>query len=60
MNVEVKTLPTYHVAYIRHISEYSKGEFNSAINKAFQQVCAWAGAREFFRPDTVTIGTPLR
>ena len=32
MDVVVKTLPTYHVAYIRHISGYSKGEFNSAIN----------------------------
>lgn len=58
MNVEVKSLPTNHVAYIRHISGYSKGEFNSAINKAFQRVCAWAGARDLFRPDTVTIGIP--
>ena len=58
MNVEVKVLPTYHVAYVRHISGYSKGQFNSEINKAFQRVCAWAGARDLFRPDTVTIGIP--
>ena len=58
MDVLVKTLPTYHVAYIRHITGYSKGEFSSAINKAFQRVCAWAAARDLFQPDTLTIGIP--
>jgi AraC family transcriptional regulator len=58
MDTEVKTLPTYHVAYIRHISGYSKGEFNSAINQAFQRVCGWAAARDLFAPTTLTIGIP--
>lgn len=59
MNVEVKTLPTYHVAYIRHMTGYSKGAFNSTINEAFQRVCSWAAARGLFRPDTRVIGIPF-
>ena len=58
MNVEVKVLPTYHAAYIRHLSGYSKGEFNSAINQAFQRVCAWAAARDLFTANTLVIGIP--
>lgn len=58
MDVMVKTLPTYHVAFIRHISGYSKGEFNSTINEAFQRVCGWAGARDLFGPSTLVIGIP--
>lgn len=58
MNVDVKVLPTYHVAYIRHISGYSKGEFNSAIGEAFQRVCSWAGARDLLGPDTLVFGIP--
>ncbi len=58
MNVEVKTLPGFHVAYIRHISGYSKGQFSSEINQAFGRVCAWAAARDLFTPGTLTIGIP--
>jgi AraC family transcriptional regulator len=58
MDIEIKTLPAYHVAYIRHISGYSKGQFNSEINQAFQQVCGWAAARDLFHPDTLVIGIP--
>lgn len=58
MNVEIKTLPTYHVAYIRHISGYSKGQFSSDINQAFQRVSAWVAARDLFRPTTQVIGIP--
>lgn len=58
MHVEVKNLPTYHVAYIRHISGYSKGEFSGAINASFQRVCAWAAARDLFRPGALVIGVP--
>ena len=58
MNVEVKTLPTYHVAYIRNLSGYSKGVFNSELNQAFQRVCGWAVARDLFGPNTLVIGIP--
>lgn len=58
MDIEVKTLPTYHVAYIRHISGYRKGEFNSTINQSFQRVCGWAAARDLFGPNTLVIGIP--
>jgi len=58
MDVEVKNLPFYHVAYIRHITGYSKGEFNSDLNQAFQRVCAWAAARDLFGPTTLVIGIP--
>lgn len=58
MEVEVKNLPVYHVAYIRHMSGYHKGKFNSTINQAFQRVCAWAAARDLFSPSTLVIGIP--
>jgi AraC family transcriptional regulator len=58
MNVEIKNLPGYHTAYIRHITGYSKGEFSSAIGDAFQRVSAWVAARDLFRPDTLVIGIP--
>ncbi len=56
--IEVKTLPDYHVAYIRHTTGYSKGEFNSTINQAFQRVCGWVAARGLFTPTTLVIGIP--
>lgn len=58
MKVDVKTLPTYHVAFVRHISGYSKGQFSLAINQAFQQVCGWAAARDLTGPQTRVIGIP--
>ncbi|RZT07542.1 AraC family transcriptional regulator [Kribbella sp. VKM Ac-2569] len=57
MNVEVKTLPTYHVAYIRRFA-YSKGVFAEHLNAAFQQVCGWVAAQGLFGPDTLVIGVP--
>jgi AraC family transcriptional regulator len=56
--VEVKSLPTFHVAYIRHISGYAKGQFNREINAAFQRVCGWVAARGLFQPGTLVIGIP--
>ena len=57
MSVEVKTLPAYHVAYIRRYA-YSKGVFQKHLHAAFEQVCAWAAARGLFGPDTLVIGVP--
>ena len=57
MVVEVKTLPSYHVAYIRRLG-YSKGEFQEHLSAAFQQVCRWAADRDLFRSDTLVIGVP--
>lgn len=57
MNVEVKTLPTYHVAYIRRFA-YSKGVFQEHLSAAFQQVCGWVAARDLFGPETLVIGVP--
>ena len=57
MVVEVKTLPSYHVAYIRRLG-YSKGEFQEHLSAAFQQVCRWAADRDLYQPDTLIIGVP--
>jgi AraC family transcriptional regulator len=57
MNVEVKTLPGYHVAYIRRLG-YSKGTFQAHLNAAFQQVCRWVEARGLFGEGTLVIGVP--
>jgi AraC family transcriptional regulator len=58
MDVEVKLLPTFHVAYIRHIYGYSKGVFSNQIGEAFQHVRKWAGARDLMGPHTLVIGIP--
>ena len=58
MDVEVKLLPTFHVAYIRHIYGYRKGVFSSQIDEAFQRVCKWASARDLFGSNTLVIGIP--
>ncbi len=57
MNVDVRTLPRYHVAYVRRLG-YSKGVFQEHLNAAFQQACRWVEARGLFRPDTLIIGVP--
>ena len=43
MNVEVKDLPAYHVAYVRRV-----GAYGSEIKSAFDSLGAWAGPRGFF------------
>ncbi len=58
MDVQVKTLPAFHVAYVRHIYGYSKGVRNPQIGEAFQKVTRWAGARDLMGPDTLVIGIP--
>jgi AraC family transcriptional regulator len=58
MDVEVELLPTFHVAYIRHIYGYSKGVFSDQIGEAFQHVRKWAGARDLMGPHTLVIGIP--
>lgn len=58
MKVEVKVFPAYHVAYIRHITGYSKGVASDEIAQAFQRVCGWALAHDLFRPGALVIGIP--
>ncbi|MFC2078627.1 GyrI-like domain-containing protein [Candidatus Bipolaricaulota bacterium] len=38
-SVEVKTMPEFHVAYIRHVGRYNK------IGEAFERLMRWAGPR---------------
>lgn len=58
LQIEAKTLPDMHVAYIRHIQGYRKGAPDSRIGQAFERVCRWAGARNLFGPDTLVVGIP--
>jgi AraC family transcriptional regulator len=57
MNVEVRHLPAYHVAYIRRLG-YAKGVYQEHLNTAYQQVCGWVAAQDLFGPDTLVIGVP--
>ena len=41
MNVEVKTMPAFHVAYVRHLGPYGTNGIEAAYNKLLQ----WAGPR---------------
>ncbi len=42
MKVEIKQLPTYHVAYMRHIGPYGPG-----VSKHWKEFNKWARARGF-------------
>ncbi|XEC95557.1 GyrI-like domain-containing protein [Paenibacillus tarimensis] len=56
MNVTVKSLPSYHVAYFRHLTGYRKGVYNPDISKAFQKAANWVASRNLFTPETLSIG----
>lgn len=56
MNVEVKILPTYHVAYVRHLEGYDKGVYNLNISSAFDKTAMWVEARQLFDKNTLCIG----
>ncbi len=58
MNVEVKQLPTYHVAYLRHLTGYRNGQRSSEIGEAFQRVSTWAAAHNLIGPQTLLVGIP--
>ena len=58
MNVEIKNLPDFHVAFVRHIQGYQKGVPSQQIGEAFQRVSKWAGARDLLGPATLLIGIP--
>lgn len=51
--IEVKELPTFHVAYMRHIGPYSP-----EIYHFWQQFAKWAHARDLLGPGTVSLGVP--
>ncbi len=52
MNVEVKYLPGYHVAYARVLEGYKQDK----IGKAFRKIMTWAGARDFINGNSLIIG----
>jgi AraC family transcriptional regulator len=52
MNVEVKLLPGYHVAYVRVLEGYKQDK----IGKAFKKVLTWAGARDLCNEKSLVIG----
>lgn len=58
MDVQIKVLPVFHVAYIRHLYGYSKGVHSQQISAAFQRVCQWASVRGLAGPNTLVMGIP--
>lgn len=51
MKVEIKTLPGYRVAYVRHI-----GPYGPELVEAWTRIMEWAGKKELLGPDTAAIG----
>jgi len=51
MDIKVKELPDFHVAYVRYTGPYGPG-----IGKAFEKLMAWAGPRNLFGPETRVLG----
>ena len=50
-SVEAKTMPEFHVAYIRHVGRYNM------IGEAFERLMRWAGPRGLLRfPETSVFG----
>lgn len=50
MNVEVKNLPSFFVAYVRHIGPYQN------CGTAWEKICQWAGVRNLFSAETKFFG----
>ncbi len=50
MNVEVKEMPDFHVAAIRHVGAYNQ------IGGAFERLFGWAGPAGVLGPNTTTLG----
>ena len=55
MQVTVKTLPSFHVAYLRHVGPYG----TIGIPETWKKLAKWASARDLWRPERVCIGLAL-
>lgn len=54
MNVEIKTKPALHLAYVSHHEGY-----NPKIGRAFEKLCRWAGPRGLINKDSIFLGISL-
>lgn len=52
MNVNVTTLPDFHVAYMRNVGPYG----STQIPPLWQRLMAWAQTRDLTTPETITLG----
>ncbi|XXY51050.1 GyrI-like domain-containing protein [Sorangium sp. So ce269] len=53
MNITVKTLPSYHVAYIRNIGPYG---VEGGVRETWQRLARWAAARDLWTADRLCLG----
>lgn len=51
MHVEIKQMPAWHVAYVRHLGGYGPG-----VQEAWAKLMRWAGPRGLFGPQTTMLG----
>jgi AraC family transcriptional regulator len=52
INVQVKTLPAHHVAYMRYTGPYGQG----GIQELWQRMARWASARDLWTADHISLG----
>ncbi len=50
MDVEIKKVDPIRVAFMRHVGPYQE------VGSTWEKLCAWAGPKGLFRPDTVFYG----
>jgi AraC family transcriptional regulator len=50
LNVDVKTLPAMHVAYLRHVGPFQDNP--GLFEGLFRRICTWAGSRGLLGPET--------
>ncbi len=51
MHVEIRAMPAWHVAYVRHVGSYGPG-----VQEAWEKLARWAGPRGLLGPQTTTLG----
>ena len=56
MNVNVQTLPSYHVAYLRTVGPYGPGLH---IPLLWERLARWAAARDLWNADKICLGISL-
>ncbi|AUX48412.1 AraC family transcriptional regulator [Sorangium cellulosum] len=52
MNVTVKTLPNYHVAYVRSVGPYGPG---GNVREVWERLVRWASARDLWTADRICL-----
>lgn len=56
LKIQIKSFPTFHVAYYRLLTGYQKGVYNPEITESFKKVENWVASQNLFSSTTLGMG----